>query len=270
MHSSKLLLVGHGKMGSALLARWHKHPPAGISHFDVIEPDHVHANTHNTHWFTQESALPDDYAAGVVVFAIKPQMLASVLPAYHHRFREHSPLYVSIAAGKNLSFFQHYLGAAAHVVRAMPNTPALIGQGITVLCATDSTPSAARHVATALMKSVGDVEWVDNESTMDAVTALSGSGPAYVFLFLESLTEAGVELGLPKEMARELAIKTVMGSAALAAHDKEEFSILRQQVTSPGGTTEAALAVLMKDCSFNNLLKNAVKKAAQRSVELQK
>jgi pyrroline-5-carboxylate reductase len=266
--TSSLLLVGCGKMGSALLARWQHTHPAGIQHFFVVEPDHYHANTPLVTWVTSLESLPGDFVPDIIVFAVKPQLLPSLLPEYRARFSGAHPLFISIAAGKTLRAFSTQLGEHARVVRAMPNTAALIGEAMTVLCAAPSVSAAARNIATQLMQAVGQVIWIEDESQMDAVTALSGSGPAYVFLFLESLTNAGVAAGLPPDVARSLAIKTVSGSCALAAQSSEPFEILRKNVTSPGGTTEAALGILMNDGKFEKLLTEAVSKAVKRSHEL--
>jgi len=254
-----LLLVGCGKMGGALLARWKTTFPN--YRFDVIEPN-------STQWHKNLGALPDNYTPGVIVFAVKPQQLDAILPAYCKRFGSHSPLYISIAAGKNLAFYADHLGAHAHVVRVMPNTPALVGQSMSVLSAADTLPASMRNTATQLMEAVGKVEWLDDESLMDAVTALSGSGPAYVFLFLDSLVKGGIAAGLPENIAKTLALQTVSGSLALAAGSHENLGQLRQNVTSPGGTTEAALKVLMSNNMLENMMKEAVLAATKRSKEL--
>lgn len=255
-------------MGGALLARWQHTHPAGIRNFFVIEPVHPHADTPQTTWLASLDALPGEAAPDVVVFAVKPQMLPLLLPEYFERFRETQPLFLSIAAGKKLAFFTAQLGEHARVVRAMPNTAALVGQAVTAMCATASVPASGKALATQLMQAVGETLWLDDEAQMDIVTALSGSGPAYVFLFLDALAAAAEEAGLPYETARLLAVKTVLGSAALAAAGADSFEKLRQNVTSPGGTTEAALEVLMKNDAFSRLVKDAVRRAMERSREL--
>ncbi|NBX03171.1 MAG: pyrroline-5-carboxylate reductase [Alphaproteobacteria bacterium] len=259
---SSLLLVGCGKMGSALLARWHETHPAGVGQFFVIDPMPAHGAT----CLRDLHALPADIKPDVIVFAVKPQSLAEILPAYAERFGT-SPLYISIAAGKTLSFFEEHLGTHAHIVRAMPNTPAMIGQGMTALAAKNTLAESARHIATELMGAAGQVAWVE-ENQMDAVTAISGSGPAYVFLFLDALTQAGVKAGLDEKTAKQLATQTVIGSAALAAASHESFEQLRKNVTSPNGTTQAALDVLMKGDALVKLVEEAVTAAARRSKEL--
>ncbi len=246
-------------MGGALLTRWKTQFPD--YRFDVIEPNA------EGKWHKNLAALPQDYHPDIIVFAVKPQELEKILPEYRTRFAA-KPLYMSIAAGKDTAFFKKALGEHAHVVRAMPNTPALVGESMSVLYAADTLPASARNLATQLMQAVGKVEWLTDESLMDAVTALSGSGPAYVFLFLDALTKAGVAAGLPEAMAKTLAMQTVHGSLALAGQSAEGFEQLRKNVTSPGGTTEAALKILMKDGALETLVKEAVSAAVRRSMEM--
>lgn len=261
---SSLLLVGCGNMGRALLERWQH--ASGIAHFDIIEPHHAQAASPRVTWYQKLEALPSENTPDIIVFAVKPQQLAELLPAYKTRFGAR-PLYISIAAGKSLDFFCRYLGRDAHVVRVMPNTPALIGEGMSVLCA-PGLPPPQRQTAGMLMQAAGKIAWVEDEALMDAVTAISGSGPAYLFYFLECLTQAGMSAGLSAELARTLALETICGSATLAKHSSEHFEQLRKNVTSPGGTTEAALSVLMQRDGLASLLQNAVAAAKKRSGEL--
>ncbi len=251
-----------------MLSRWQASKHLSRAKFYVIEPSDSFTFAGVTHVKNLES-LPDDVAPEVVMFAIKPQSFDDILPHYKKRFGK-KPIYISIAAGKTLGSMAMQLGEDAQIIRAMPNTPALIGEGATVLCAPSFVSANTKEMATQLMEAIGTVTWIHKESLMDAVTALSGSGPAYVFLFLESLTDAGVEAGLSAEMARMLAVQTVMGSAMLADENGTAFSKLREQVTSPGGTTEAALAILMKNDALKSLIKEAMNRAAERSCELAK
>jgi pyrroline-5-carboxylate reductase len=259
-----LLLVGCGKMGSALLARWARACPAGIKHFAIIEPS-PHTSSGDVRFFTALEKIPDAFRPELVVFAIKPQQMEEALPAYAKRFGV-APLYLSIAAGKSLAYLAAHLGKDAAIIRVMTNTPALIGEAITALCATGHVTSKQKMSAEALMQAVGKTLWVE-EQYMDAVTAISGSGPAYVFLLMEALTKAAVASGLDEKTATELVRQTVKGSALLA--ETSDFSTLRKQVTSPGGTTEAALRVLQEK-GFEALLREAVQAAAQRAQELNK
>lgn len=264
MHASSdsLLLVGCGRMGGALLAMWQ----AEGCDIAVIEPGRPAPPAANA--YPALATLPEDFSPAVVVFAVKPQSLESVLPEYAERFGD-APLYVSIAAGKDLAFYARHLGPDARVIRAMPNTPALVGRGMTALCANACVTDADREIASALFAAVGQVAEVP-EAAMHAVTALSGSGPAYAFLFMEALAEAGARLGLDASLARHLAMQTVAGATALAAKDTRDLASLRRDVTSPGGTTEAALSVLMENGALTALMGRAMTAADARSKELAK
>lgn len=270
MIEGTLLLVGCGKMGNALLEGWFKR---GLNPVDVIivEPagrgsisicDKHRALT----VLAKASDLPSDFHPDVVIFAVKPQVAAEVVPAYA-KFAPHC-VFLSILAGKNIAFFKSHLGAKAAVVRAMPNTPAAIGKGISVLNAAVEVSPIQRHVCDVLMAAAGHVTWLADEGLMDAVTAVSGSGPAYVFLLAEALAQAGRDAGLPPDLAEQLARRTVSGSGALIEHATEPPSVLRQNVTSPNGTTAAALAVLMGERGLAQLMTEAVAAATKRSREL--
>jgi pyrroline-5-carboxylate reductase len=262
-----LLLVGCGKMGGALLAGWLERALA--RRYIVIEPGQggaAFAARPGVEVLASPDALPADFHPAVIVLAVKPQIMAEVLPAYR-RFAQDA-LFLSIAAGKTLGFFARALGEGAAVVRAMPNTPAAIGRGIAVACASPAVSAAQRAVAERLLAAVGEVGWVADESLLDAVTAVSGSGPAYVFLLIECLAKAGIEAGLPPDLAERLARATVAGAGELARLSPESAAQLRENVTSPGGTTRAALDVLMAGDGLEPLLKRAVLAAAQRSREL--
>jgi len=210
--------------------------------------------------------IPLEFAPDVVVFAVKPQVMDGAVSPYK-RFVGRS-LFLSIAAGKTLRYFGRLLDDEAAVVRAMPNTPAAVGRGITVATANPRVTPTQRRLADTLLSAVGEVGWVDDETLIDAVTAVSGSGPAYVFLLIECLAKAGVAAGLPAELATRLARATVAGSGELARLSHEPASKLREAVTSPGGTTRAALDVLMATDGLEPLMIKAVAAAARRSREL--
>ena len=263
---TSLLLVGCGKMGGALLECW-KHSSIA-SRYDIIDPTHTQKNESNIGWHKNLAALSPTYVPTIIVLAVKPQQLDELLPEYRIRFSAGNPLILSIAAGKTLSYYQKHLGEHTHIVRAMPNTPALVGQGMTVLCAVETLPASARKIAGDVMKAVGKIEWLENETLMDAVTAISGCGPAYAFLFLDGLVATGVKAGLPEALAKNLAIQTLSGSLALAEQSLKSFEQLRLDVTSPGGATAAALAVLMQDDALIKLIEEAVMAAKKRSSEL--
>lgn len=262
----RLLLIGHGKMGSVLLERWRNAELFAEIH--VISPNHTQADNGNIHWHRDLNALPASVIPTVIVFAIKPAMMASLLPRYGARFASASPLYISVAAGKTLAFYQDYLGKHSHIVRAMPNTPALIGEGMTALCALPTLSAAARKTASDMMEAIGHILWIDDESQMDAVTAISGCGPAYVFLFIESLIQAGIASGLSAAQSRSLALQTVRGSQALAAQSNQPLADLCAQVASPGGATEAAIKVLKNGDALQSLVEKAVQSAIARSREM--
>ena len=194
-------------------------------------------------------------------------MMAGALPAYR-RFAAPGTLFLSVAAGKTLGYFERGLGSHVANVRSMPNTPAAVGRGITVCCANAHCSKEDRDLATALLSAVGEVHWVDDERLIDPVTAVSGGGPAYVFLLIECLAKAGEAAGLPAELAMRLARVTVTGSGELARLSDEPASTLRQNVTSPNGTTLEALKILMADDGLQPMLTRAIAAATRRSREL--
>jgi len=262
-----LLLVGCGKMGGALLKGWRERRIA--ESFVVVEPA-PGVDLSGLAGVTLRAApeaLPADLDPAAVVLAVKPQSLDAVLPPYR-RFATGGPVFLSIAAGKTLGYFARRLGAAAPVVRAMPNTPAAIGRGIAVACASAAVDAAAKALCDRLLAAVGEVAWVEDEALLDAVTAVSGSGPAYVFLLIEYLARAGIAAGLPEALAARLALATVAGAGELARQSAESPARLRENVTSPGGTTRAALDVLMANDGLEPLLTRAVLAATRRSREL--
>jgi pyrroline-5-carboxylate reductase len=210
--------------------------------------------------------VPTSFAPDVVILAVKPQTMDAAIKPYK-RFVGRS-LFLSIAAGKTLAYFARQLDDDAAVVRSMPNTPAAVGRGITVACANPRVTPTQRRLADELLAAVGEVGWVEQEALLDAVTAVSGSGPAYVFLLIECLAKAGIAEGLPADLASKLARATVAGSGELARLSSEPPSRLREAVTSPGGTTRAALDVLMAADGLEPLLTRAVAAAAKRSREL--
>lgn len=265
-----ILLVGCGKMGGALLEGW----LAGGLRPDevaVVEPDRaVQERLQTAHGIEQALAdpngLPPDFYPRAVIFAVKPQAMAGVLPVYRALIRPETVV-LSIAAGTAIARFEDAFGDIA-IVRAMPNTPAAIGRGASALVANHMASRAQCDLCEALMAAVGSVHWIEDELQMHAITAMSGGGPAYVFLLIETLARAGVANGLPEALARPLARQTVIGSGLLAAASEDEPATLRQNVTSPGGTTEAALAVLMADGGLQPLFDRAIAAGAARSREL--
>lgn len=266
-----LLLVGGGKMGAALLAGWIAKgtKPADVL---VVEPlqetGAALARRHGVRVVAGAGEVPADVAPATVVFAVKPQMMDEVVPHYR-RFAGDGTCFLSIAAGTPIAYFKHRLGDEAVVVRAMPNTPAAVGRGVSVLCADNRADGAQRATCESLMAAVGGVRWIEDEEMMHAVTAVSGGGPAYVFLLVECLAHAGAEAGLPETLAADIARATVAGAGALLDASDEPASRLRENVTSPGGTTKAALDVLMGDHGgIQPIFLQAIAAAAGRSREL--
>jgi pyrroline-5-carboxylate reductase len=262
-----VVLVGCGQMGTAMLRGWLATNAA--SHFLVVEPEGARlelASASNVEWHTAPDTLPTRPAPEAMVFAIKPQVVDAVLPHYRRWVRPETVL-VSIVAGKTLAGLGRHLGPAP-LVRAMPNTPAAIGRAITVACATSLVTQRQQQLCDRLFAAIGESAWVEEEGLIDAVTAVSGSGPAYVFLLIEALARAGEAEGLPPELALRLARSTVAGSAELARISPESPALLRENVTSPGGTTRAALKVLMANDGLEPLIARAVAAAAARSREL--
>jgi len=266
-----ILLVGCGKMGGALLEGWFKRgllpvdamvvEPAGR---DAVSPCKAHRALACV---ASVRDVPRDFHPDVILFAVKPQVADTVIPDYKDFAAQH-PVILSVIAGKTTAYFRERLGTDA-VVRAMPNTPAAVGKAVSVLYAAPAVTPVQRRVCEVLMSAVGQVEWLDDEKLMDAVTAVSGSGPAYVFLLAEALRDAGIKAGLPADLAMRLARATVAGSGALLEADATTPpETLRKNVTSPGGTTAAALEVLMGDGAMPALLERAVAQATKRSKEL--
>jgi pyrroline-5-carboxylate reductase len=264
-----VLLVGGGKMGGALLRGWlDRGLPA--DHATVIEPNEAVAaglQGLNVAVARAVAELAPGFRPDIVVLAVKPQIMDEVVPPYAG-YAGGATVFLSIAAGRTLASLAKHIGPEAAIVRAMPNTPAAVRRGITVACPNAAVTADQRAACHDLLEAVGEVAWIDDEALLDAVTATSGSGPAYVFLLIECLAEAGKEAGLPGELAARLARATVIGSGELARHDEATAATLRENVTSPGGTTEAALRVLMADDGLAPLMIRAVAAAVARSREL--
>lgn len=265
-NQASILLIGCGNMGQALLRGWLENGWAQTD-IHVLEPDAAAQSAVESLGVSVSGTVTPDVHADVAVLAVKPQQLDAVLPDYRHLVQTGS-LFLSIAAGRPISFYEGVLGAQAAIVRGMPNTPAAIGQSMTVLVGNAAVGPAQRETSEALMAAVGRVAWLEDEGLMDAVTGVSGSGPAYVFLLIECLSEAGVELGLGRELAGELAVTTVAGAGALALSSGVGAAELRRRVTSPGGTTAAALEVLSAPGGLHELMKRAVRAATERGRDL--
>ena len=266
--AGRLVLVGCGQMGSAMLRGWLARGAA--SRFAVVEPAGVPAalaGAARVTWHSMAAELAEALAGEVpdaIVLALKPQIIDAVVPLYR-RWAGPRTLFLSIAAGKTIAGLTRHLGADAVLVRAMPNTPAAIGRAITVACPNPNVTPAQRHLCKALLAAIGDSRWVEDEGLMDAVTAVSGSGPAYVFLLIEALALAGEKAGLPASLALDLARATVAGAGELARLSPAPPAALRENVTSPGGTTRAALDILTAPDGLVPLMERAIAAATERS-----
>jgi pyrroline-5-carboxylate reductase len=263
-----ILLVGAGKLGGALLDGWLDRglDPRLAYVLDPGLPQPVAARL-SALGVTLQPKAPDISDAAAIVVAVKPQMAASVLPAVL-AYAGPSSVVISVMAGQTLEVIGAAFSQGTAIVRAMPNTPASVGRGITGCFAGPRVDSGQRALVDRLLRAVGDVVWVDDEDLIDAVTGVSGSGPAYVFLLVEALAKAGVAAGLPAEVAEMLARRTVEGAGELLARSPETPAALRRNVTSPNGTTAAALDVLMAEDGLDPLMARAVAAATKRAKEL--
>ena len=262
-----ILLVGAGNMGGAMLSGWLKSgiPGASVTVIDPRPSEALLAMLADA-GARHADVLPEGMVADILFLAVKPQLMDTVLPPLRAAVAE-GTVVVSVAAGKTLAYLERHLGAAA-MVRAMPNTPAMIGRGVTGAYANSLVGASQREAVQSLLKVSGPVEWVQSEADIDAVTAVSGSGPAYVFYLVECMAEAGRKAGLPADLAMRLARETVAGAGELLHRSSEEAATLRQNVTSPGGTTAAALSVLMADNGMQPLFDQAIAAARKRAQEL--
>ncbi len=264
---SGITFVGGGNMARSLIAGLTR---AGVptSSIEVVEPQVALRQTlQQEHGVRTASAITSAALDGqVVVLAVKPQVMAAVCAELAPRLAA-GTLIVSIAAGITLAALRDWVGTGAVLVRAMPNTPALLGAGMTGLYADAEVGSADRQAAQAILAGAGQTRWIDEEALMDAVTAVSGSGPAYVFALAEAMEDAARAQGLPDEAARQMVVQTILGAARMLAEGGQSAGALRQAVTSPNGTTQAALETLA-DGGFHELVGNAVAAAAQRGREL--
>jgi pyrroline-5-carboxylate reductase len=260
-----LVLIGAGKMGSAMLEGWlaRKLPPKKVV---VLEPQPSKTIKALARRGVRINPKGEIGEVAALVIAVKPQTAPEALPPLKGLVGS-STVIVSIMAGRTLGFLEKNLPGGA-IVRAMPNTPAAIGRGITVAVGNARVKTPARRLAHALLAATGAVEWVDDEKLMDAVTAVSGSGPAYVFLLAEAMAQAGTSAGLPPALAERLARETVAGSGELLHRSEQSAATLRQNVTSPGGTTAAALDVLTGGDGLMPLMTRAIGAATKRGREL--
>lgn len=268
----KVVLVGCGNMGHAMLTGWLASGKLAAGDIAVVEPNETlrqRASQTGAAVAEHVSHLQVGLRPELIIFAVKPQVMRSVVADYRG-FATSGTTFVSIAAGIGIALFEALLGEKTPIVRCMPNTPAAIGKGMMVTVSNAQVAPDAETFLADLLSVSGRVLKLEDEGLMDAVTAVSGSGPAYVFHFIECLTAAGERVGLPAEAAKLLAMQTVFGAASLAAESETEPGLLREQVTSPNGTTAAALQVLMGQDRLRALITEAVEAARDRSVKLGK
>jgi len=268
MKKSRITFIGCGNMGRSLIGGLIANGQSvnSITGTDInAEQRQTAASQFNIEVLEDNRQAIKD--ADIVVLAVKPQSMQETLQAITADLAQEKPLLISIAAGIQLSHLEQWAGEELAIVRSMPNMPALIQSGATALCANQFTSDTQRDLAEAIMRSVGLVLWLDDETLMDAVTALSGSGPAYYFLIMEVMEKAATQLGLSQEHARILTLQTAFGAAKMALESNHDAASLRKQVTSPGGTTEQALNVLMNG-GIEDLFADALKAAQKRSAEL--
>lgn len=260
-------VVGAGKMGGAMIAGW---MARGVDAASLLVVDPAPSASLvaqlDSHGIAHAPKVPEGVKAGMVLLAVKPQIMGDVLPGLKPAVADDT-LVLSVAAGTPVRTFEAAFGDIA-VIRAMPNTPAMVGRGITALYPNARVTAAQRETAGQLLSAIGAVEWLTSEEQIDLVTAVSGSGPAYVFLLAECLAEAGRRAGLPADLAARLAEATVSGAGELMHQSDDTPATLRQNVTSPNGTTAAALSVLMAENGLQPLMDAAVEAAARRAREL--
>jgi pyrroline-5-carboxylate reductase len=265
-----VVLAGCGNMGFAMLQGWLAAQTLKAEDAFVVEPNEGlrdRAAGLGVTAVADAADLPAGLVPAMIVLAVKPQVMDAVLPAYKD-LAEKGAAIVSVAAGIRIARFEAAFGAQTAVIRVMPNTPAAVGAGMMVICANAATGAGQLDFAAKLMAASGETAVIEDEALMDAVTAVSGSGPAYLFHMIEALTEAGKKAGLPDDLAATLASQTIYGAAVYWKKSGVEPGTLREQVTSPNGTTAAALAVLTDDGRLTKLMTEAVEAARKRSIEL--
>jgi len=266
-----VLLVGCGRMGGALARRWLEYglPPEKLA---IVEPDkdavtHRMAPMTGFAVYTDLKTFPRALKPRILVLAVKPQIIPGVLDEIRCVLAPETVL-LSIAAGIRICYLQENLHPTTPIIRAMPNTPAAIGRGMTVAIANGQASDTDRRHISALLTAAGQLVWIEDETLIDAVTAVSGSGPAFLFLFMEAMADAAISVGLPDALANAISRETVLGAVMLTDRRSDSASTLREEVTSPGGTTEAALEILMAEDGMTTLMRRAVTAAKDRAIIL--
>lgn len=267
MIKENILFVGCGKMGSAILGGLLKKIES-VKQIVVVKSNpnkKIDNQPDELKVIGNINQLSSSFKPDIIIFAVKPQIIADVIGDYK-KFTD--AIFVSVIAGKKIDFFQEKLGINSKIIRTMPNLPCLINQGITTIFASNNINQTDKNLIEQIFKTVGDVIGLEKEEQINSSTAISGSGPAYVFHFAESLINSAIELGFDKETAKKLALKTMLGSCLMMNDSKKSPTELKEQVTSKKGTTEAALNKLYQD-NFADIIKNATQSASKRAKELE-
>ena len=267
---NKILLVGCGHMGSALLASWYNKTSF---RFGVIDPKN-YKNIKNKYskkvlTFKTIEAIPNINKYNIIIFAIKPQIAERVIAKFQS-ISNKNILFISIMAGKKFIFFNKYFNAKQQIIRVMPNMPALVGKGMSCLISNKATSRKNKIITKNLFEIIGKTIWLKKESELDKITAISGSGPAYYFIFIEYLESVAKELGITSINAKKLVYQTALGSIELLVKDKRSAKQLKESIAIKGGTTEAAINIFEKKSQFKNIIRNAIKAAYCRSIKLGK
>ena len=265
---NKILLVGCGHMGSALLSSWFKKTSFS---FSVIDPNNYKnikkKYSKKVSVFKTIEAIQDINKFNIIIFAIKPQIAKQVISEFHS-ISNKNILFISIVAGKRFSFFDKYFNTKKQIVRVMPNMPALVERGMSCLVSNKLTSKKNKKIAKKLFDIVGKTIWLKKESDLDKITAISGSGPAYLFMFIEYFESVARDLGFTSVIAKQLVYQTALGSIELLVKDMRSAKQLKESIAVKGGTTEAAINVFEKNSLFKKIIKNAIKNAYHRSIKL--
>jgi pyrroline-5-carboxylate reductase len=265
-----IVLAGCGNMGFAMLQGWCTAKAVAFHNIHVVEPHHdlrERAKDYGVNVYNSVTDLPKGLKIDLVVLAVKPQIMAQILPDYQY-LAQYGTAFLTVAAGLTIQSYEDILGENVPIIRCMPNTPAAINKGMIVYCSNKHASVTTTDLVENLLECSGAFFRIHDETLMDGVTAVSGSGPAYVFYFIECLINAGIQLGLEQMVAEGLAIQTVIGAGMMADLYGKDVQTLRENVTSPNGTTQAALNVLMREHGLQELMNEAVKAAYKRSIEM--
>ena len=268
---NKILLIGCGHMGSALLSAWYKKTS---NYFSVVDPN-KHITLRKTYKrkvsvFKSIDEIQNIQQFDIIIFAVKPQIATKVMKKFIRLKYNKNVLFISIIAGKKISFFNNFLPSKNQFVRIMPNMPSLVEEGMSCLIANKNTSIQNKNIITTLFNKIGKTYWLSNEKKLDKVTAISGSGPGYFFLFIDLLEKAAIKLGFTQKIAKALVYQTAFGSMKLLINNFKSAEKLTNEIAVKGGTTEAAIRIFKKNNQLKNMIDKAVKAAHKRAIELGK